>query len=377
MAFVAGVGLTAFGDLAPSTSVDLQLEAAAEALADAGLSHAQIDGLLVGYSTSAPHLMPANRFAEAFGLTPAFAQGVSAGGATGLGMVDLARTLIRAQRARNVLVVAGENRRSGQDRGTAQRTLAEVGDPVHEVPNGGSVPAYYALLASAYLHRHGLSAADLAPFAVLMRQNARATPGAHFRAPIGIDDVRASPAVATPLNRLDCCPVSDGGAALIISASPQGAPLALAITGAGQAHPHQHLSAADLEQVAAGAVRSARAARAEAGRGAFGRLGIYDSFTITLAMLLEACGFAAPGRASAQLRDGCFERDGPLPLNTHGGLLSYGHSGVAGGMAHMVETVRQLRRDEAEGADRPRSAFLHADGGVFSAHVSLVLEARR
>ncbi len=377
MAFVAGVGLTAFGDLAPATSVDLQLEAAEQALADANLSQAEIDGLLVGYSTSAPHLMPANRFAERFGLRPAFAQGVSVGGATGLSMVDLARTLIRAGRARNVLVVAGENRRSGQSRATARQTLAEVGDPVHEVPNGGSVPAYYALLASAYLHRYGLREDDLAAFAVLMRHNASVTTGAHFRKPIAIGDVLASPAVATPLNRLDCCPISDGGAAIVLSADLPGNGPALEITGAGQAHLHQHLSATDLEDVAAGAVQAAMAAKTEAGCGTFGRIGIYDSFTITLAMLLEACGFAAPGRASAQLRDGCFERDGPLPLNTHGGLLSYGHSGVAGGMAHMVETVRQLRKDEAENSDRPRSAFLHADGGVLSAHVSLVLEARR
>ena len=377
MAFVAGVGLTAFGNLAPKTSVDLQREAAGQALADAGLCHAEVDGLLVGYSTSAPHLMPANRFAECFGLTPSFAQGVSVGGATGLSMVDLARTLIHAKRAHNVLIVAGENRRSGQSRRTAQQVLAEVGDPVHEVPNGGSVPAYYALLASTYLHQHGLIKDDLAALAVLMRRNASATTGAHFHTCITIDDVLSSPMIAEPLSRLDCCPISDGGAALLISADPPKTGPDLQITGAAQAHLHQHLSAADLEDVAAGAVRSAAAAKAEAQCSIFGRLGIYDSFTITLAMLLEACGFAALGKASEQVRDGRFDRDGPLPLNTHGGLLSYGHSGVAGGIAHMVETVRQLRQDEEAGSERPRSAFLHADGGVFSAHVSLVLEARQ
>ena len=104
---------------------------------------------------------------------------------------------------------------------------------------------------------------------------------------------------------------------------------------------------------------------------------IYDSFTITLTMLLEEIGLAPRGRAGALARDGHFDRDGALPMNLHGGLLSYGHCGVAGAMAHLAETHRQMTGRAGE-RQVPRAgvALLHGDGGVLSSHVSLVLESR-
>jgi len=367
-ACITGVAMTGFGNLAPRTTLDLQAEAAAAALADAGIERAEVDGLLLGYSTVSPHLMPATRFAEYYGLSPAYAHGVQAGGATGLAMVALARHLIEAGAARNVLVVAGENRRSGHAAGDAARTLAEVGEHDHEVTQGGSVPAYYGLVASQYLHARGLRQEDLAELAVLMRRHACMTPGAQFQKPITVEDVMASRPIALPLKLLDCCPVSDGAAAVLVSASENG----IAITGTAQAHTHQHLTQSPAD-VALGARQSAAAAMAQAGctPADIDRLAIYDSFTVTLAMFLEACGFCAPGQAPADTRAGRFDHDGALPLNTHGGLLSYGHSGVAGGMTHIVEITRRLRADAAH-----RRGFIHADGGVFSANVSMVLEAR-
>ncbi|MDQ2095154.1 thiolase family protein [Rhodalgimonas zhirmunskyi] len=367
-AFITGAAMTAFGKLAPRTTLDLQAEAAEAALADAGCTRAQVDGLLLGYSTVAPHLMPATRFAEFFGLLPSYAHGVQAGGATGLAMVALARHLVVAGAARNVLVVAGENRRTGHQPGDAARTLAEVGEPDHEVTQGGSVPAYYGLVASQYLHRYGLQERDLAELAVLMRRHAAMTDGAQFTTPITVEDVIESRPVARPLKLLDCCPVSDGAAAILVSASDNGS--AIQITGTSQAHTHQHLTQAP-DDVALGARQTAAAAFQQAGCTPrdIDRLAIYDSFTVTLAMFLEACGFSAPGEAPADTRAGRFAHDGPLPLNTHGGLLSYGHSGVAGGMAHIVEITRKMRAS----AKRERG-FIHADGGVFSANVSMVLE---
>lgn len=290
-------------------------------------------------------------------------------------MLMLAGDLVRVGRCRNVLVVAGENRLSGQARDSAIQTLAQVGDPEVEVPNGASVPAYYALLASRYMHATGLSQQDLAQFAVLMRRHAADHPQAHLQAPITVDDVAASKAIATPLRLLDCCPISDGGMALVVSAAP-GDQARIAITGAGQAHQHQHLSALD-DVMATGASAAAQAAFDEAGlsRQAVGYLGIYDSFTITLAMLLEETGFAGRGQSAQRVHDGSFAAEGPLPLNTHGGLLSFGHCGVAGGMAHVVEAVRQMRGSAGprQVGRVPQHAFVHADGGVLSSHVSLLL----
>ena len=376
-AFIAGVGNTPFGRLEGQGPLDLMAAAARQALADAQLRHADIDGLLCGYATTLPHLMLSTLFAERFGLRPRYAHGMALGGATGAAMLMLARDLVRVGRCRNVLVVAGENRLSGQTRNSAIQTLAQVGDPDFEVPNGATVPAYYALLASRYMHATGLTQDDLAQFAVLMRAHAAGHPEAHLRAPITAADVSASKDIASPLRLLDCCPISDGGMALVVSAGrPKQAGVIL--SGAGQAHQHQHLSALN-DVMATGASEAAEAAFAEAGlaRGSIDYLGIYDSFTITLAMLLEETGFAPRGQSASGARDGRFAPGGALPLNTHGGLLSFGHCGVAGGMGHVVEAVRQMRGDAGKRqiARAPRHAFVHADGGVLSSHVSLILSA--
>ena len=194
------------------------------------------------------------------------------------------------------------------------------------------MPAYYALLAARYLHETGAREEDLAALAVLMRRHATDTPGAHLTDPMTVEDVMTSPPIATPLKRLDCCPVSDGAAAVVLTADE--APVRVA--GAAQAHTHQHLTEAP-DDAAEGAQIATRGALAQAGRrlGEVAHLAIYDSFTVTLAMLLEAIGVSEPGRAGADAREGRFDRGGPLPLNTHGGLLSYGHCGVAGAMAHL------------------------------------------
>ena len=349
-------------------------QAATQAIGEAGLARAQIDGVLCGYATTLPHLMLATLFCERFALEPAYAHAMQMGGATGAGMLMLARELVRSGRCRNVLVVAGENRLSGQRRDNAIATLAQVGDPDFELPNGTMIPAYYALLASRYLHESGLDEADLAAFAVAMRLNASRHPDAHLRTPITLDEVLSSKPIASPLKLLDCCPISDGAVAMVVSAdAPAGA--RIAILGAGQAHRHQHLTAiADTRNFGARDATARAFAEAGISRDAIDYLAIYDSFTITLAILLEETGFAPFGASARLLREGMFAPEGPQPLNTHGGLLSFGHSGVGGGMAHLAETWRQLAQRAGERQVSPRhTAFVHADGGVLSSHVSLIL----
>lgn len=374
-AWIAGVGLTPFGVQPGRTALDWQTAAARTALADAEVGVREVDAVLCGYATTTGHLMPADLLSEHLGLRPDIATGLSSGGATGLAMVAWAVRLVASGAARTVLVAAGEDRASGQSRDASTRALAQVGHARYEVPLGGTVPAYYALLASTHLHRHGLDPSHLAPLAVQMRRHAATHPGAHHRRAITVEDVRASAAVADPLRLLDCCPVSDGGAAVVVTSDP-GRGRGVRVTGTGEGHRHQHLSEADLTDL--GAARAARTALQQAGRDVadIDLVGIYDSFTITLAMLLEEIGFSDPGRAGTDAAAGRFDRTGPLPLNTHGGLLSYGHCGVAGGMAHVVEAVTQLRGEAGRRqVTRPlHAAFVHADGGVMSAHVSAVLE---
>lgn len=373
-AYLLAAATTRFGRHEGRSALDLMAEAANAALAQSGLRRADIDGVLCGYATTFPHLMLATLLSEKLGLDPHYAHGMQMGGATGAAMVMLARELVRAGRCRRVLVVAGENRLTGQAVDASIQTLAQVGETDTEVPNGASVPAYYALLASAYMHRTGTRREDLAEFAALMRRHAASHPHAHLSEAIGVEQVLASRPIATPLHLLDCCPISDGAVALVVGADDG----PVRISGAGQAHRHQHLSAL-RDILDTGAARALRHAYADAGIGQdqVDYLGIYDSFTITLAMLLEELGFAPRGGAADRVRRGDFDAAGPLPLNTHGGLLSFGHSGVAGGMAHVAEAWAQLAGQAgSRQLGAPRCALVHADGGVLSAHVSLVLQAR-
>jgi acetyl-CoA acetyltransferase len=376
VAWITGVGLTAFGRHEARSALDLMSDAAQASLDDAALERGHIDGLLCGYAGTLPHLMLADLFAEHFGLSPAIAHAVQMGGATGLGLVMLAATLVDAGAATHIMAVAGENRLTGQSRNASLLMLAGVGHPRYEGPLGPIVPAYYALLADRYLHRHRRGEEDLAELAVLMRRHAATHPGAHLRDSLTVADVMASRPIATPLKMLDCCPISDGAAAILVSAAPLG-DRAVRIAGAGQAHLHQHISGArSLDRFGA----ADAAARAFRGSGLklsdIDYAAIYDSFTITLALLLEELGLSAPGESAKEARAGRFSHDGDVPLNLHGGLLSYGHCGVAGAMAHLVEACAQMR-GEAGGRQitkSPQVALAHADGGVLSAHVTLVLE---
>ncbi len=220
MSFITGVGLTAFGKHQGLSTLDLMSVAAEQAIADAGLQRQQIDGLICGYSTTMPHIMLATVFAEHFGIQPSYCHAVQVGGATGMAMTMLAHCLVEGGVARNVLVVGGENRLTGQTRDASVQALAQVGHPVYEVPLGATIPAYYGLIASRYMHEYGLTEEDLAAFAVLMRRHAADHPGAQFHQPITVADVMASKPVASPLKLLDCCPVSDGGAAFVVAREP-------------------------------------------------------------------------------------------------------------------------------------------------------------
>jgi len=378
MSYITGVGLTPFGRHEGASSLDLMSRAAELALRDAGLARREIDGVLCGYSTVSPHIMLATVFAEHFGIRPSYAHAVQVGGATGLAMAMLAHHLVDAGVVRHMLVVSGENRLTGQSRDAAIQALAQVGHPDYEVPLGPTIPAYYGLVASRYMHEHGVTEEDLAELAVLMRAHALAHPGAQFREPITVADVMASKPVALPLKLLDCCPVSDGGAAFIVSREPTG-DIRIIVRGCAQAHTHQHVTSAPALSELGAEIAVARA-QAIAGLAIADvrYAAVYDSFTITLAMLLEDLGLAKRGEAAARARSGHFSRDGEMPLNTHGGLLSYGHCGVGGAMAHLVET--HLQMTERAGARQVRDAsiaLLHGDGGVLSSHVSMFLERVR
>jgi len=375
---LSGAAATAFGELQGSSALGLHAEAALEALGDAGLRARDVDGLLCAYSLVDPHMMLSSVVAEYLGIRPAYTTALQLGGATGCAAVMQAAMLVEAQRCRHVLVVMGDNRLTGMSRDQTVAALSAVGHAQFEVPYGTTIPALYALVASRYMHEYGATPEHLAHIAVTMRRHAALHPGAHMRAPIEVADVLASREIASPLRLLDCCLVSDGACAVVVSGADAARDTrrpGIALLGAGQGHTHEHLSQAPS--------LTDFGCHDAAGR-AFGEAGvrptdvdvaeIYDSFTITLLVELESMGFFERGAAGPAIAAGALDLGGSLPTNTHGGLLSFGHSGAAGGLAHVVEGVRQLRGECGTRQVRNAAlALVHGDGGILSAHCSLVL----
>lgn len=375
---ITGAHDTAVGELPGSSCMGLHSEAALGAVADAGLRLADIDGVICAYSFTQPHLMLASVFCEYLGIRPNVNFAIQAGGATAAIMLMQAAALVESGQCRHVLIVAGDNRATGMGRDGAVSALSEVGHPQFERPYGISVPASYALVAQAYMHRYGSTPEHLAAIAVQHREHARLHPKAHKRDRLTIDDVMTSRIISSPLRLYDCCLISDGGAALVVSAADAGADTPqprVDILGCGQGHTHEHISQAP-SLTDFGCKQSSAIALGKAGVTArdIDVAEIYDSFTITLLVELESMGFFERGEAGPAAMSGALAIGGRLPCNTHGGLLSYGHSGAAGGMFHIVEAVHQLRgQAQRRQVKDARLAFVHGDGGILSAHCSAVL----
>ena len=376
-AYFSGVDDSRVGALPDSTCMSLHVEAALGALADAGLKVSDIDGLLTAYSFASPQLMLGGVLGEYIGLRPKVNASIAMGGMTGGLLVRHAESLVRSGRCRHVLCVTGDNRLTGLgDR--VQAALADVGHPQYEQPYGMSVPAAFAMAAQVYFHEGWLNGEHLAAVAVNQRTNAALHPQSHMKKPITMDDVRKSKVIASPLRMLDCCLVSDGGAAVVVSAAETGRDRpkrAVELLGIGEGHTHEHIFAAP-SLVDFGCKESAADALAQAGlkHKDVDCAHIYDCFTSTLLITLESMGFYGRGQAGPAALAGEFAIGGRFPVNTNGGLLSYGSSGAAGGMFHVVEAVRQLR-----GECGPRQvkdaevALAHTLGGIFSGHCSIIM----
>jgi acetyl-CoA acetyltransferase len=359
-AVITGIGETELGVVEGVTEVGMCVDAATQALADAGIGLHEVDGLLCmppfGTRTPRYHMI----VGESLGLfTKTMCDSLSMGGAAPCAALQTAQWAVESGLCRNVLVVTGERLRTGHAvTGGGTEVMASVGAHSldYEYPYGAHIPAFYALLAQRYLHEYGQDASVLAPIAVAMRKHAALNPKAEMRTPFTVDDYMASPVISSPLRRLDCSLVSDGGAAYVVSArgASKDPSREIEILGLGQAHSSYHMGhlvRGDADHGLVRTVADVAAARA------FGQAGlrpgdidvaqIYDSFTITLMVQLEDLGFCGRGEGADFVAGGNIELGGGLPINTFGGLLSCAHPGHPGGMLHINEAVRQLRGEAA------------------------------
>lgn len=379
-AAIAGIGESRLGRVPGLTALGLMREAAEAALADAGLEWGGIDGLLTTPVRTESWAMPCGMVAQEFGLNPRYIATLDVAGASGCSMVTHAAMAVATGQAHAVLCVAGQPSLSHRGRDAAVKTLAGAGwaHPELEAPYGPLVPTLYALVAQRHMAEYGTTAEQLAEVAVAMRGWAAMNPNAQRREPVTVADVLASPMVTSPLHVLDCALVSDGAAAFVVTTRDRARDMRqcpVLPLGAGSGFSHAYVGD-HAALTTTGAVRSGSEAFRQAGvtPADIHVAQLYDCFTITVIVELEDLGFCAKGEGGAFVQGGRVGPGGALPVTTHGGLLSAGHPGLAGGMFHVVEAVRQLR-----GAAGPRQvpdaelALVHGNGGIIGLHCSLVL----
>ena len=375
---IVGAADTEVGILPGRTPMELCVEAALAALADAGINKHSIDGLVTCNAMAQPLMYHAEAFAEYLQIFPRYCINVGAGGGTTFSILHHAASAIATGMADTILIVMADSLRSGLSREQAMLVQSSTGHPQFEQPYGPTVPAYYALIAQAHMAQFGTTAEQFAEIAVAARAHAALNPAAQKRDPITVADVVNSRLIADPLHLLDCSLVSDGGSAIIMTSAERAADFPhqpVYLLGVGEGHSHEHISQAHDLTTSAAREAGERAYKM-AGLGAkdmdFAQL--YDCFTPTVLVELEDLGFCAKGEGGEFAASGALRPGGALPVNTHGGLLSHCHPGNPGSMFALTESVWQLRHTtgERQVADA-RHALVHAQGGIMSSHTTLIL----
>lgn len=344
------------------TAFQVAAESARGALEDAGLGLRDIDG----YATSGVGPIGALSMCHQFDLRPDWIDSTAIGGSSFVAQVAHAAAAIRGGLCTTVLITYGST--AASERFAIGTGGGMPGDPPDQfdAPYGPTIVGAYAMAAMRHMHEYGTTSEQLAEIAVTMRRHAGLNPFAKYREPITVDDVLASRTISSPLHLLDCCVISDGGGALVVTSAERARDLRgrpVRVLGAGVANRHPGIGRRDILDIAA----------RQSGRRAFERAGlrpadvdlcmIYDSFTITVLLTLENLGFCAPGEGGAFVGGGRIGLGGELPVNLDGGGLSSNHPGMRG-IFLVIEAVRQLRGDAgARQVAGARVALCHGTGG--------------
>ncbi len=401
MSLRGAAAVVGIGELPPSrytgdaTILDLLSTVTAEAINDAGIERSSIDGLVVHPIGGLPGFVPAT-VGEHLGITASFAEVVDLGGATGAGMIWRAAAAIQAGMCTTCLCLTGTRRRQRQprpasDKPAKPRTPQSVFPSRDRSPQAefdspyGMVGANvgYAMIANRYMHEYGLKDTQRAKVAVDQRRNANANPAAIFHdQPLTIDDVLSSEVICDPLHMLEIVMPAAGAAALIVTSADRVADARQKpawILGAGESVTHSSFAQApSLDTTGVGI--AARSAFNQAGvkPSDVGLASLYDCYTIMVLLTLEEVGFCGRGEAGDFVESHDMTYAGDFPLNTHGGQLSFGQPGMAGGMSHVTEAVRQI---QGRGGDRQvpglELAYAHGNGGIIAEQAGLVFGVDR
>jgi acetyl-CoA C-acetyltransferase len=367
-AYIAGIYEHPTRKADDTSLAQLHAEVARGALEDAGLTKADVDGYFC--AGDAPGLGGLS-MADYMGLKLRHMDTTETGGSSYVIHVSHAAQAIAAGKCNVALItLAGRPRSEGMATGTAPRNYgAATPDVPFELPFGPTVVNQYALAAMRHMHQFGTTSEQLAWIKVAASHHAQHNPHAMRREVVTVEEVVASPVISDPLHRLDCCVISDGGGAIVVTRPEIAKGLKrprVRVLGAGEAAKHQMGGKIDLTYT--GAVWSGPAAFAEAGvtPADVKYVSIYDSFTITVLITLEDLGFCEKGQGGKFVEGGTLiSGTGRLPFNTDGGGLCNNHPANRGGLTKVVEAVRQLR-GEAHPKVQVKScdvALAHGTGG--------------
>ena len=368
---VVGVAAWGCGEQPGWNSLEIMGQNARMALADAGLSLGDVDGL---WAATAVHAMPSMSLAEHLGIVPTYSSGSNIGGSSFMSHVLDAAIQLDAGLIDVALIAYGSNQRTAGGFRSASEPMPfeaqyEIRNPINA----------YAMAAARYMHEFGAGREHLAEVAVAARAWASQNPEAFTRDPITVDDVLSARMISDPLGKLDCCLVTDGGGAIVMVRADRARDLAgdhakpVYLLGAGMAHDHRMISEMpDLTTTCA--VQAGQRAFAMAGMGPadMKTVQLYDAFTINTILFLEDLGFCAKGEGKDFVGGGHIAPGGGLPVNTNGGGLSCVHPGMYG-LFVLIEAIRQTRGD-APGQQIPDAtvSLAHGNGGVLSSQVTTI-----
>lgn len=370
---IVGVGETKVGKLPGRDSITIGAEAAKLALEDAGLKNTDIDAVYVKGLMDEPEFMYSVHFFEYMGMRPKLTSVMDLGGASPLGMLAHAAAAIDAGLADVAICVEGENDATFQPRQQGVG-MTRVNEEALGIYGCVAAPISYAMVARRHMHKYGTTGEQMAAVAVAMRKHAVLNENAQMHTPITVEDVMNSRWIAEPLHLLDCCLVSDGGGAFIVTTEEIARNCRkkpVYVLGISGQQTHSSLSQlADINAV--GAFDAAPRVWEMSGLGPkdMDLAQIYDCFTITVMEQLEAYGFCGRGESGPYVEGGRIELGGELPVNTHGGLLSQAH---IDGMLHVTEAVRQLRGEcGARQVPNAKLELVTGNGGILSTHMGAV-----
>lgn len=366
---IVGLGYAGLGHSAGWSSIELLARATHLALADAGLSISDVDGLCAG---TFYHFFPTLSVAEYLGIRPLWSNADMVGGSSFMSHILQAALAIEAGLCNIVVIAYGSNARSSRN----LNGICEV--PIFESLYAPPIPLTgYALAASRHMHCYGTTRRQLAEVAVAARQWAQMNPDATLRSPLTIEDALAAPMIADPFARHDCCLISDGAAAIVVTSADRARDLAHApvyVLGAAAAHSHREIAQMSDLTVTAAVESGQRAyAMARVSPREVDLAQVYDAFTINTILFMEDLGFCPKGEGGHFVSDGGIAPGGRFPVNTSGGGLAFVHPGLFG-LFCIGEAVIQLRRQAgARQVIKADLAVAHGNGGTLSHQCTTVL----